>query len=273
MFTKLISFVCVLALVLAATSYGAVAPILVGDWEMGYDSWYVGWGSALMGFNADGATIDHDPVAAGIQGNALNVVVNPGSWGDAIALKLQGPTNLDLNNFGASSMIPTLFPGQGPGAWTGSPWTMFEMDVTFIATEWIPDTDPGTTPYAALKMILNTGGQNAAGGGGGVWYDAGDLPFLPSPPNPAGTTWDPSLGDQTYHCEWDISAGIAQTVALWNAGYDVADQYYELFLVPQNSGYDRVQYHFDAAELTPEPATIALLGLGGLSLLRVRRKR
>ena len=256
MFTKLISFVCILTLALAATSYGAVAPILVGDWEQCYDSWTMSWGDAMMGFNATGATLN---------GKALNVVFNPGSWSDAVQLKLQGPTSLDLNNFGASSMLPTLFPGQGPGAWTGSPWTTVEMDITLIATEWVDDGDPLTNPYASMKMILNAGGSNGIDyGTAATWYDAGDLPGA----------WDPTVdGDMTYHCVWDISAGIAQTVAYWNAGYDVVDQYYELFFVPQNSGYNTAQYHFDAAYLTPEPATIALLGLGGLSLLRVRRKR
>jgi len=246
--SKLITLVCVLALALSAISYAAEPPILVGNWESNYDMWRVGWGSVLAGFNATGATLN---------GSALRLVVNPGSWGDAWQLKLQGPTGLDVDNYNAQSMIPMLFPGQDDHSYTGSPWDMFECDITVLSSEWIADSDPGTDPYVAMKMVLNTGGQNEDAEGAGVWYDAGDV-VLPL--------------DATTHCVWDITAGIQQTVDLWNACYTANDQYYELFLIPQNNGFaGTLQYHLDAAYLTPEPATIALLGLGALSLIRRKR--
>jgi len=246
--SKLITLVCVLALALSTISYAATPPILVGDWESNYDYWRVGWGSVLAGFAGTGATLN---------GNALKLVASGGSWGDAWQLKLQGPTGLDVDNYNAQSMIPMLFPGQDDHAYTGSPWNMFEADITVLSNEWIDDGNPDTDPYVAMKLVLNTGGNNGTGYSG-VWYDAGDI-VLPL--------------DQTTHCVWDISAGIQQTVDVWNACYTASDQYYEVFLLPMNSGYNMpVVYHIDAAYLTPEPATIALLGLGGLSLLRIRKR-
>jgi hypothetical protein len=206
MCTKLITFVCVLAL--ATASYADPTDILVGNWENNYDMWRVGWGSVLMGFSGTGATLND---------LALNVVLNPGSWGDAIQLKLQGPTGLDLNNYNCQSMLPTLFPGQPP--YTGSPWTMFEMDITLVAAEWIDDGDPTTDPYASMKCILNTGGHvdpdGIPGNGdeiwGGVWYDCGDCP----------SGWDPGQGDATFHCVWDLGPGIQQTVFVESRLYTV----------------------------------------------------
>jgi len=245
--SKLITLVCVLALALATISY-AVDPILVGNYENNYDYWRCGWGSELAGFAGTGATLD---------ASALRLVVSGGSWGDAWQLKLQGPTGTDVNPFGAHSLIPTLFPGQGDHSYTGSPWNMVEADITVLANEWTDDGDPGTDPYVAMKLVLNTGGANADAVYQGVWYDAGDI-VLPL--------------DATTHCVWDISAGIQSTVDTWNACYTASDQYYELFLLPMNAGFIQpVTYHIDAVYLTPEPATIALLGLGVLSLIRRKR--
>jgi hypothetical protein len=250
--SKLITIVCALTLALSTISY-AVDPILVGNWEHSYDSWTIAWDGSLAGFAADGATLNS---------NALKLVVAPGSWGEALQLKLQGPSGGDLNNYNAQSMLPMLFPGQGDHAYTGSPWNMFECDITVLSTEWIDDGNPDTEAYLAMKLVLNTGGQNADGEyGTGVWYDAGDI-VLPL--------------DATTHAVWDISAGIADTIAHWNECYTASDQYYELFLLPMNTGYigglaGLGTYHIDAAYLTPEPATIALLGLGALSLIRRKR--
>jgi len=244
--SKLITLVCVLALALSTISY-AVQPILVGDWQSNFDYWRVGWGSVLAGFSGTGATLN---------GTAL-LLKTSGSWGDAWQLKLQGPTGQDLNEFGAHSLLPMLFPGQDDHAYTGSPWNMFECDITVLSNEWV--SDGSANPYVAMKLVLNTGGANENGEyGSGIWYDAGDAVLTL---------------DATTHCVWDISDGIAQTIAHWNECYTASDQYYELFLIPQNSGYILpVTYHIDAAYLTPEPATIAMLGLGGLSLLRMRKR-
>jgi len=245
--SKLISFVCVLVFALSTLSY-AVTPILVGNFESNYDYWRVGWGSGLAGFDAAGATLD---------GQALKYVVGAGGWGDAWQLKLQGPTGTDVDNYNAQSMIPMLFPGQDDHGYTGSPWDMFECDITVLSSEWTDDGDPGTTPSIEMKMVLNTGGYTVDMTWGGVWGDSGNV-TLPL--------------DATTHCVWDISAAIAATVALWNQCYTASDQYYEIMLVPLSNGYaGSTVYHIDAAYLTPEPATIALLGLGGLSLIRRKR--
>ena len=269
MCTKLISFVCVLAL--ASVSFADVEPIIIGNFENSFDGWQSGgWANIMLGFSSVGGTLDGlnklpgDPVDP----MSLTYLSPPGGWAGALQLKLQGPTNEDLNVFGATGILDVLFPGQSDHAYTGSPYTMVCMDLTLVASEWIDDGDPATDPSVGMMLVLNSVGTNAAGVSSGAWYDAGTLPV----------GWDPSQGDMTFSVMYDISEGIDQTIDVWNACHTASDQYYELFFITQNSGYigaiaGMIGYHIDNVRLIPEPATIALLGLGGLSLLRIRRKR
>jgi hypothetical protein len=265
---KLISFVCVL-LALVSTSYAqphanASYPIdlsnpqdvLIGNWERCYDTWNMERGSALFGFSNTGATLDGP---AGVwdpdgEGKALKVVGDAVGWSWGLQWRAPGPSNEDLNTHHAVSVIPELFAGSSPDM-QPSPWNMFEMDATVLSNEWIQDEDPLTNPSIGLTLILNAGGP-----GGGIFANAGtfNLPM-----------------DVTTHCIWDLTAGIQQITDIWNAG-GTAWLYYELQIYPDIAGYDSSTtgtFYLDAAFLTPEPATIALLGLGGLSLLRIRRKR
>lgn len=266
---KLISFVCVLAMALASTGYAQradasypidvdnVAPVLIGNWERCFDTWRIERGNALVGFTGTGATLDGpegvwDPDGIPM---ALKVVGDAVGWSWSLQYKFDGPTNEDLNTHGASSIVPALFGYASAPDYEPSPWNMFEVDATVLSAEWLEDEDPLTDPFIEITLILNGGGP-----GGGVWYDAGNVALTL---------------DATTHCVWDLSAGIQQVVDVWNAG-GTDWMYYEIAMVPNIGGYEPTTtgtMYLDAAFLTPEPATIALLGLGGLSLLRIRRKR
>ncbi len=253
MFTKLISFVCVLALALAATSYGEIpfdpdpaVPLLIGNWERCFDHWSQGnaGDDVLYGFSStNGVTLG---------GVALKTISGAGGWTPVLGLKLQGYSNTDVDIFGSETLVPWFM---------DSNVDMLEIDVTRLTAEWIDDGDPLTDPYSEILLIFNAGGENAAGEGNGMWAgDTGD------------SLW---LGlDATQHVTWDLAPYKAQYQDILDAGYNVSDVYCEFFLFVQSGGYvGPVTTYFDAAYLTPEPATIALLGLGGLSLLRIRRKR
>jgi hypothetical protein len=121
----------------------------------------------------------------------------------------------------------------------------FSVDVTRLVADWSGPGWGGT-----LRLVVNT--QSAG------WNNLGT-----GLPNPGW--WSPANGDQTINLSWDYSAVRNLTLP--------TDGWIEI-IIGQNSSSDWVPpliYYLDNAQLTPEPTTIALLGLGSLALLRKKR--
>lgn len=137
------------------------------------------------------------------------------------------------------------------GSWLGEVQLQVSTDnVSYTTVATYGDnnakTDPsaGLVSYNTILAALGGTGSNT----GGHWYTDAQMDALGLAKRGLGGAFDVS--------SLNIGAG---------------DSFYVRWNIPQNTGQDTVQFGVDNITTVPEPASVALIGLGALAMFRRRR--
>jgi hypothetical protein len=127
----------------------------------------------------------------------------------------------------------------------------FSIDISVYADEWTMDTTVGWTTSPTVGLLLNPGS--------GQWWE---MPGI-SIGEPAAKYGNPGA-DYTITASWNY-AQYRDQITNFNGVC-------KFILKFVDYGYlGNASFYVDNARLTPEPTTIALLGLGSLALLRRKK--
>jgi hypothetical protein len=246
---KKLIVVCVLAM--ASLSYAEV----VGDWGSGMDGWVNEWGlttsDSTIGHTLGDGSLKVVSTSGWYQGSMDKVL--SGAQVSMVANRVATTFSIDVTRFAADWTLPTLPEGGGPYAGDNG------------QTMWVPES--------RLFFAISVGARNEDnewaywGGGhevlGANWY--------PTTLDPAHWPWKDGVQyvdpDGMMTATWSLTPVQDAVDGMIASGFNL-DMGMDIRLIVNAPGYTGATvYYLDNAQI-PEPATMTLLILGGLTLIR-----
>lgn len=114
--------------------------------------------------------------------------------------------------------------------------------------------DVVTSNWMQVQFIVNGQNNDDSGAHNNIGWQQGPQ---------VGVAIDGSVNSVTWELPDDLTAKIA--------GIDDTIHWFEVVIVTNLDGASPMQMYADNIQVVPEPATMSLLGLGGLALLRRRK--